>query len=203
MRLAPSAARSEGSALLEGVRAVAFDAFGTLVEIGDKRRPYARLLASVPADVRDDLRARVMRERLSLDACIDRAGDAVGAGEAATLRADLAAELASIRLRPNTLALWAHLRGEGVAIAICSNLAELYGPPLLALLPDEPDALVLSYEVGCQKPEPAIYALVAERLGLPAGDVLFTGDTPEADVDGPRAAGMKAVPIGEFETMSG
>ena len=112
---------------------------------------------------------------------------------------DLEAELASIRLRPRTTELWDRLRGQGVPVAVCSNLAAPYGPSLLDLLPDEPDALVLSYEVGCQKPKPAIYAHVAERLGLPPETILFSGDTPEADVDGPRAAGIQAMLIGELE----
>lgn len=84
-------------------------------------------------------------------------------------------------------------------IAVCSNLAAPYGPPMLDLLPDSPDAVVLSYEVGCQKPEPAIYAGVADALGLPPAAILFSGDTPEADVEGPRAADMQAMLIGRLE----
>ena len=185
--------------LPDGIRAVAFDAFGTLVEIGDKRRPYGRLLSLAPPDVRVRLRERVMREPLTIEQCLREAGDAIGESDAASLRVDLDAELASIRLRPRTKALWHRLRGEGVLIAVCSNLAVPYGPPMLDLLPDAPDATVLSYEVGCQKPEPVIYALVAERLGLPPEAIMFSGDTPEADVEGPRAAGMQAMLIGELE----
>ena len=187
--------------LPDGIRAVAFDAFGTLVEIADKRRPYGRLLALAPADVRDRLRERVMREPRTLEHCLREAGDAIGEADAESLRADLAAELVSIRLRPRTKALWHRLQGQGVPIAVCSNLAAPYGPPMLDLLPDAPDVAVLSYEVGCQKPEPAIYALVAERLGLPPEAILFSGDTPEADVNGPRAAGMQANLIGELEDL--
>lgn len=181
------------------VKAVALDAFGTLVEIGDKRRPFARLIALAPPTVRDGLRERVMRERVSLERCLREAGDAIRDEDAESLRADLAAELASIRLRPRTAELWAYLRGQSLPIAVCSNLAEPYGQPMLDQLPDLPDAVVLSYEAGCQKPEPAIYALVAERLSRPPEAILFSGDTPAADIDGPRAAGMQAMLIADLE----
>jgi FMN phosphatase YigB (HAD superfamily) len=35
---------------------------------------------------------------------------------------------------------------------------------------------VLSYEVGLAKPDPAVFRLALERLGLPASDVLMVGD---------------------------
>jgi hypothetical protein len=44
---------------------------------------------------------------------------------------------------------------------VCSNLALPYGAPLLSVLPDTPDAVILSYEVGL--------ALVAGRRSLPSG----------------------------------
>jgi epoxide hydrolase-like predicted phosphatase len=38
------------------------------------------------------------------------------------------------------------------------------------------DFIIYSHEVGLQKPEPAIYALSCERLGLPPQEVLFVDD---------------------------
>ncbi len=49
------------------------------------------------------------------------------------------------------------------------------------------DAVVVSEEVRCRKPDEAIY-----RLALPAGQVLFVGDSPLNDVAGPQRAGMRA-----------
>ena len=65
--------------------------------------------------------------------------------------------------------------------------------------PGPADACVLSYAVGHAKPERAIYGVVCDRLGLPPDRVLFVGDTPSADVDGPRAYGMRALHVAEFE----
>lgn len=65
-------------------------------------------------------------------------------------------------------------------------------------LPDPPDVEVLSCKVGSIKPEPAIYAHVLGGLQIEPGRVLFVGDTPRADIEGPRAAGMKALHVDEL-----
>jgi HAD superfamily hydrolase (TIGR01509 family) len=46
------------------------------------------------------------------------------------------------------------------------------------------DGLVLSFEVGLVKPDPAIYARALEVLGVPAGQALMVGDSPKDDVGG-------------------
>ena len=117
----------------------------------------------------------------------------------AELEADLSAETASTRLRPGIDAIWRSLRRLGLKIGVCSNLAAPYADALLDCLPDGPDAVVLSFEVGLMKPQSEIYQLVCERLGLEPHQVLFVGDTVEADVDGPRKAGLFAMHIDAFE----
>jgi len=52
------------------IKAICFDAFGTLVDITDKRWPYRKLLDLLPTDRNQALKYRVMREPLSLDDCI-------------------------------------------------------------------------------------------------------------------------------------
>lgn len=54
------------------------------------------------------------------------------------------------------------------------------------------DAVVYSHEVGLEKPDPAIYALTAERMRLPPSDLLLVDDL-QANVEGARAAGWEAV----------
>jgi putative hydrolase of the HAD superfamily len=54
------------------------------------------------------------------------------------------------------------------------------------------DDIVCSAEVGMAKPEPAIFALAAERLGLPPGDCVFVDDL-DANVEAARQVGMRAV----------
>src|SRR5207253_561570 len=54
------------------------------------------------------------------------------------------------------------------------------------------DDVIVSAEVGVAKPEPRIYALAAERLGLPPAECVFIDDA-ERNVDAARATGMHAV----------
>jgi putative hydrolase of the HAD superfamily len=54
------------------------------------------------------------------------------------------------------------------------------------------DTIVYSHEVGHLKPEPAIYAVACERLGLEPDEVLFLDDL-QVNVDGARAVGMNAI----------
>lgn len=69
------------------------------------------------------------------------------------------------------------------------------------------DEIVYSHECGMSKPDPAIYALACERLGVPAARVAFLDDF-EPYVEGARLAGIHAVryqdnaqAIGEMEKL--
>ncbi|MCB8823315.1 HAD family hydrolase [Microvirga rosea] len=178
------------------IRAICFDAFGTLVEIVDKRRPFRALLqgrgACIPAE-------EILIKPLGLQEVAARLNHKLASDDLARIEQDLRAECDSIRLRQGIEAIWQSLRQKGTRIGVCSNLALPYGPPLLATLPDTPDAVVLSYEVGLAKPDPSIFRLVCERLERHPAEVLFVGDTPAADIEGPRAIGMPAMPISTFE----
>jgi FMN phosphatase YigB (HAD superfamily) len=176
-------------------RAIVLDAFGTIVGIGARRRPYHRFTSMARS-------AGGAVDPLVADLPLRDWAASVGAppGEIAMAEADLAIETGSIRLRDWVPPAWHAIREAGIRIGVCSNLATPYGPPLLSVLPDDPDVVVLSYAVGLKKPDPAIYALVADRLGIPPAGILFVGDTRSADHDGPRAAGMSALPVEAFET---
>lgn len=53
------------------------------------------------------------------------------------------------------------------------------------------EAIIVSAEVGFQKPDPRIFEVARARLQLPAAEILHVGDRVE-DVDGARAAGFAA-----------
>ncbi len=54
-------------------------------------------------------------------------------------------------------------------------------------------AVVVSREVGIAKPDPRIFAIALDRLGVSASDSVFVGDNPKTDIVGAHAAGIKAV----------
>jgi HAD superfamily hydrolase (TIGR01549 family) len=186
------------SASAEGTirfQAVVFDAFGTLLRFGEARHPYRRLQKVLNAlgrgyDAND--RYIMMENNLGLAGFASEVGYEVPANLLADLERDLFHELANIRLYEDVIPTLDALRASGLKIGVCSNLAAPYGLPIRFLLPDL-DCYALSYEVGAVKPSREIYRHCTDQLGVSADAILFVGDTPEADVDGPIAFGMSAV----------
>ncbi len=54
-------------------------------------------------------------------------------------------------------------------------------------------AAVDSVEVGCTKPDPAIFRAALAKLGAEPADSVFVGDSLERDMAGARGAGMRHV----------
>jgi putative hydrolase of the HAD superfamily len=68
------------------------------------------------------------------------------------------------------------------------------------------DSTVFSCSVGVSKPDPRIYELAAEELGVETGDCLFVGDGANDELPGAERAGMTALqlrPPGERLTPEG
>jgi putative hydrolase of the HAD superfamily len=82
-------------------------------------------------------------------------------------------------------------RAEGVRTGLVSNSWSTahYDRKLLATLFD---AIVISGEVGMHKPQPEIYRLAAERVGVEASGCVFVDDLRE-NCAGAEAVGMTAV----------
>jgi epoxide hydrolase-like predicted phosphatase len=83
------------------------------------------------------------------------------------------------------------LRSSGLKAGLLSNSwsTDHYDRKLLAELFD---AVVLSADVGMHKPQPEIYRLAAERLGVAPEECLFVDDLKE-NCDGAEAVGMTAI----------
>ncbi|WP_165931000.1 HAD family hydrolase [Paralcaligenes ureilyticus] len=183
------------AASLGGVKAIVFDVYGTLVEIQDRRRPYAQLLqwlARAGRAPRHDDAAQVMCYLTELAGTAQRFGMTLPTPVLASLKQDLFAELASVTLYPDARRALIALHETGIQIAVCSNLAAPYAIPVLELLPFGLDAYVWSFNVGTIKPDPAMYRAVCQSLRCAPADILFVGDTVEDDYVGPRAIGMRA-----------
>ncbi len=52
------------------------------------------------------------------------------------------------------------------------------------------DSILISEDEGFRKPASSLFLKVAEELGVSPGEVLFVGDTFDADVTGPQSVGM-------------
>ena len=95
---------------------------------------------------------------------------------------------------PQLIELMHKLKAEGFRMAMLTNNVREWEPLWRSMLPvDEIFELVVdSAFVGCRKPEPEIYQLTLERIGLPAEACLFVDDL-ETNCDGARAVGLNAV----------
>ncbi len=83
------------------------------------------------------------------------------------------------------------LREHGLKIGLVSNTSrdldafvEHFSLPV--------DAWVASGKHGKVKPDPTIFRVVLEELGVEPSAAVMVGDSPEDDVEGARALGMRA-----------
>jgi len=88
------------------------------------------------------------------------------------------------------------LRGDGVRLGVVSNWDSRL-PQLLELLElaDYFETIGVSHNEGVEKPDPALFLRVLERLGVEPGEALHVGDVAELDLEGARAAGIDALLI--------
>jgi putative hydrolase of the HAD superfamily len=99
-------------------------------------------------------------------------------------------------LEPNEpmIDLMRDLKAEGYRMAMLTNNVKEWEPRWRPMLPvDEIFELVVdSAFVGMRKPEPGIFALTVERIGLPAEQCLLVDDLLP-NIEGAREFGMGAV----------
>jgi len=86
------------------------------------------------------------------------------------------------------------LRGRGYKLAICTNNVREWERMWRAKLPVDEifDVVVDSAFVGTRKPEPEIYEITLQRLGVSAASSLFVDDL-EHNCEGARAVGIRAI----------
>jgi epoxide hydrolase-like predicted phosphatase len=99
-------------------------------------------------------------------------------------------------LEPNAemIELMRELGTSGYRMALLTNNVREWEPLWRSMLPvDEIFGLVVdSAFVGCRKPDPEIYELTLERLGVPASSCLFVDDVA-ANCEGAEALGIRTV----------
>jgi putative hydrolase of the HAD superfamily len=86
------------------------------------------------------------------------------------------------------------LRERGLTLVIASNwdcsLPEWLRPPGLL---DLVDGVVTSADVGTAKPDPLVFRRALEVAGVGPDEAVHVGDSLDTDVEGARAAGVRAV----------
>jgi putative hydrolase of the HAD superfamily len=102
---------------------------------------------------------------------------------------------AALEVNEPMVAWLAHAKAcHGIRLALLTNNIREWEPRWRAMLPvdDLFELVVDSSVVGLRKPDPRIYALALERLGLPAAACAFVDDL-EPNCHAAAAVGMHAV----------
>jgi putative hydrolase of the HAD superfamily len=99
-------------------------------------------------------------------------------------------------LDPNEpmIELMRELKASGLKMAMLTNNVREWEPLWRSMMPVDEifEEVVDSAFVGCRKPEPRIYELTLERIGMPAEACLFVDDL-QPNCEGAEAMGMQAV----------
>ena len=192
--------------MAEGLRAVVFDLFGTLIsttadDVFENRRLLAEDLGVDPdayERVRHETRdlfetGRVGGPEETLAFMARRAG---AEPRADTLRRVTEWWLDTHRRwltpQPSTLEALDGLRAEGYRLGLLTNC----GPAVervwaSSALAARFDATAFSCEVGFLKPHPETYRIICERIGLEPGECLYVGDGGDNELTGAAAAGLR------------
>jgi putative hydrolase of the HAD superfamily len=194
------------------VEAVTIDAYGTLVMLADPAPPLRAALLARGVERSPEQVARAFAAEV--DYYVARSHEGRDTATLARLRRDCTAvflDAAGTAIRPEefvdefvgSLAFrelsgaadaCRALRAGGLRIAVVSNWDIGLHEHLAALgLDRHVDAVVTSAEAGAPKPEPAVWRLALDRLGVEPERAVHVGDS-EVDAAGAAAAGLRFEP---------
>ena len=102
--------------------------------------------------------------------------------------------MAALEPNDDLFAYYRELHAGGVRLALLTNNVREWEPLWRSKLPVDEifETVVDSAFVGLRKPDPAIYAIVLERLGLPAASCAFVDDIA-VNIEAARSLGFATV----------
>lgn len=174
------------------INTVIFDLFGTLVRLDRDTNPFLKLAkTSNNLSVREAIDLALVKPFSSLKAYADfiKSKDATD-----DLETMLVEDITTVELFHDVLDTLEYLKREGFRLAVISNLAT----PYKRVLSDTGiqhyfDVCVFSCDEGVRKPNPAIYKVALERLGISPNEAIMIGDSFVSDVEGPKRVGIKGL----------
>ncbi|MEK6251838.1 MAG: HAD family phosphatase [Actinomycetota bacterium] len=100
----------------------------------------------------------------------------------------------ALKPNPPMIELMRELKGRGLRMALLTNNVREWEPLWRSMVPIDElfEVVVDSAFVGCRKPDPEIYEIVLERIGLGGDQCLFVDDV-EGNCEAARELGMTAV----------
>lgn len=193
------------------LRTVLFDAGNTLISLD-----YPRLAAAVGGATGVNLSADTLAAKAGAAALALERGDGTDR-ERASRYLELLFELAGVprtrkdvvretllrlhqerhlfgAMDPGTPAALTRLRQAGLRLAVVSNSDGRAEEALAAVgILDQFEFVIDSQLVGVEKPDPRIFRIALERMGLEPAEGLYVGDIYEVDVIGARRAGLDVI----------
>jgi beta-phosphoglucomutase len=194
------------------IRGVIFDLDGVLVSTDELHYRAWKQLADaegIPFDRRINHRLRGVSRMASLEIILERASRAYSAAEKSAMAdrknasyRELLETLTPADALPGARELLDALRVRGIKMAIASSSRNT--PRILERLgwSGAFDAVADGNDIARSKPDPEVFLLAAQRLGVPPTDCLVVEDAA-AGIEGARRAGMAVFGIGTPETLPG
>ena len=190
---------------ISATRAVFLDALGTMVEL---EPPWVGLRRALGEGIPDDrlipaVRAEMAyykahshegRDAESLADLRRRCAELLSRELGIEVGVDMLVESIRFGAYPDAAPALGALRERGLTVICVSNWdcslgAVLDNCGLGGLL----DGAVSSAEAGARKPDPAIFGPALELAGCEPDEAVHVGDSPEEDLAGGRAAGIRAL----------
>src|SRR5947209_14269899 len=110
----------------------------------------------------------------------------------------------SYRLFPDVIPTLTACRGADLTLGIVSNFEEWLEGMLIEMeIAPFFDVMVISGKEGIEKPDPAIFRLALERIGMTPDEVVFVGDHPRVDVAAASRIGMTGVLVDRVGRYAG
>ena len=201
------------------VKAIAFDLFNTLITIHPDamERAHQGMVSAlheqeIPVDTGSFMHAyveaatrflldakkdgRETHNRFWIAAAIESQGYPISPEDtriAQAVESYFSAFYPHCRLVPGTKEILEQLAGR-YRLGLLTNFTH---PPaalrIITLMGLHPffQTVLISGELGYRKPHSYVFSRLVDQLGIPAEQVLFVGDDPEADVQGARNAGLQ------------
>jgi epoxide hydrolase-like predicted phosphatase len=181
------------------IKAVIFDCFGVLTTDN-----WQKFLNSLPdgADMESAREAHRAYDKGILSKSEAAAQIQAATGESFTEIDDASAE-ETVKNAP-LLEYIRLLHEKGYKTSVLSNVASNWIRDQLLTLEEQAyfDDFVLSHEVGIIKPDPRVFELAAERLGVGLGEAVLIDDK-ESYCTAARELGMQAVWYQDYKQMKG
>jgi HAD superfamily hydrolase (TIGR01549 family) len=178
-----------------GIKAIAFDLYGTLIYVAEPHKPYNKLFETLK--LTEEVSRNVRTHLLTKD--FDSVRELVKhivpsfTGDLSKIEESIKTEVGSATLYPETIHVLEKL-SQSYDLYLVSNLSTPFKQPVFDLGIDKYfRKMFFSCECGSLKPKAGIYNMLVKESGYRANELLMAGNSLESDYQGARSCGLDSV----------